>query len=76
MNLNNQELWKKSTPHRWVTGIFGAFFTCIAVLIPVASDLSAWSVLATLVVGILGVQAMLAGWKNKEAWVMKIGPMP
>ena len=65
-------------PGRTVTTLFGLFFPVLAVVILLA----AWeespfgAVAAALVVGFLGVDAIVSAARGKAALLARIGPLP
>jgi hypothetical protein len=67
---------KASTTHRIVTAAFGAFFTSIAVAIGLMSEPAVGSALAAIVIGIVGIDAMIGAWRDRPALLSRIGPLP
>jgi hypothetical protein len=63
---------------RLVTAAFGAFLVGIAVLSLVSADRSAraGASLVALVLGLLGVDALVAAVRGRRALVSRIGPLP
>lgn len=68
----------QSTQRRIVTAAFGLFFLAIAVVIVFVADASntLGATIAALVVGVLGLDAVLAAIRRRRSLLERIGPMP
>ena len=67
---------KGSRGYRLITAVVGALFSAIAVAILVVSELTVGPVLAAVVLGFLGVDAILGAWRNRPSLLSRIGPLP
>ncbi|WP_372661180.1 hypothetical protein [Hydrogenophaga sp.] len=67
---------KRSTTYRLVTAAFGALFTLIAIAIVVVSELTVGVALAAVVIGILGLDAVISAYRNAPSLLARIGPLP
>lgn len=67
---------KGSRGYRLITAVVGALFSAIAVAILVESELTVGPVLAAVVLGFLGVDAILGAWRNRPSLLSRIGPLP
>jgi len=65
-----------SATHRFITGALGALFVVVAVVIGVISELTMGVILAALVIGGLGLDALVNAWRNRPSLLEKIGPLP
>ncbi len=67
-----------SSAHRWITGAFGALFVGLgAAIVVLAADgnrLGAY--LAALVIGGLGVDAIISAVRRRRSLLSRIGPLP
>ena len=61
-----------------VTGVFGVFLVVVAVVILVATDrpIRLGALMASLVIGLLGVEACVSAARGKRSLVERIGPLP
>lgn len=75
MNPTDQDPLKSNT-YRLVTGIFGGFLLILGLIILAVSSLSVGAVIAALVVGGLGAEAIFSAVRNKISLLSKIGPLP
>jgi glycerol uptake facilitator-like aquaporin len=68
----------RSTVSRIVDLLFGTFLVVLAIAIVIWSDQSnfAGSVVAALVVGGLGVEAVFSAARGKRSLLARIGPLP
>jgi hypothetical protein len=68
----------QSRVQRWVTAAFGALFVGIAVAILYfsGSEHRFGAYAAALVVGGLGVDALLSATRNRRSMLSRIGPLP
>jgi hypothetical protein len=64
-----------STAHRIVTAAFGVLFTFIAMSIGIVSELTVGSITA-IVMGIVGIDAIVGAWRNSPPLLSRIGPLP
>jgi hypothetical protein len=63
---------------RPVTALFGVVFlgAAIAVAVKVGADLDVSAVLAVLILGSLGVDALVAAVRKRRSLLSRIGPLP
>lgn len=73
---NNHKQYARSLTHRRVTAFFGVFFIALAVLIIIVSDITLWSVSTAVVIGLLGVDALLSAIRKTSSLLSRIGPLP
>lgn len=66
----------QSNTYRAVTFAFGVVFTVVAFIILVLSEVSLGSVTAAVLVGGLGVDAIVSALRNKQSLMARIGPLP
>jgi hypothetical protein len=68
----------RNAPERIAAAIIGTLFTGIAVAILVysAHDLSVGAVVASVVIGALGIEALFSAARNRRCLISRIGPMP
>lgn len=59
-----------------MTGAFGVLFVALALAILAISELSLRSVIAGVLVGGLGVDAIVSALRNKKSLLARIGPLP
>lgn len=66
------------TRERGAAFVIGVFFVGVAVAILVTSrnDLSVGAVLAAVVIGGLGIEAVLSAVRNRRCLLSRIGPLP
>ena len=76
MPNTDQRRDKGSVTYRGVTAVVGALFSAISVTILVVSELTVGPVLAAVVLGCLGVDAILGAWRNRPSLLSRIGPLP
>lgn len=78
MNDDANPAKSEGTRERVAAVLIGALFVGIAVAILVAfmQDLSIGPVLAALVIGGLGVEALLSAARNRRCLLSRIGPLP
>lgn len=67
---------KGSRGYRLITAVVGALFLAIAVAILLVSELTVGPILAAVVLGFLGVDAILGAWRNRPSLLSRIGPLP
>lgn len=65
-----------SKSYRLVTAAFGLLFALLAIAIIVLSDRTAGPLLASLVIGILGIDALVSAFRGKPSLLSRIGPLP
>ncbi len=65
-----------SRTHRVVTATFGLMFVAIAVAILVAAERSFGPMLTAVVLGGLGVDAVVSACRNTASLLSRIGPLP
>jgi hypothetical protein len=66
----------KSRVYRIITAVSGLAFLMMAIAILLTTDRSIGPVVAALIIGALGVDAMISAWRNKPALLSRIGPLP
>ncbi|HSM83923.1 MAG TPA: hypothetical protein VLS96_19695 [Nodosilinea sp.] len=67
----------RSRPYRWVTATVGLGFIALAVaILCTASGLHRGSVLAALLVGGLGADALVSAARNRPSLLSRLGPLP
>ena len=68
----------QSAPERIAAAVIGTLFTGIAVAIVVysAHDLSVGALVASVVIGALGIEALVSAMRNRRCLISRIGPMP
>ena len=76
MPSTSQNREEGSRPNRLVTAVFGALFLAISVTILVVSELTFGPVLAAVVLGFLGVDAIMGASRNRPPLLSRIGPLP
>lgn len=78
MTTQSDEGGPRSHSNRVVTAVFGAFFVALAVAILVMVDRSmiVGAVIAALIVGGLGVDALVSAARNRRSLMSRIGPLP
>jgi len=66
------------TRERVAAFVIGAFFVgvAVAILVTSRSDLSVGPVLAAVVIGGLGIEALLSAARNRRCLLSRIGPLP
>ncbi len=65
-----------SKTYRLVTAALGLLFVAAALAILVVSDRTAGPVLAAVIVGLLGVDAIASAIRKKRSLLSRIGPLP
>lgn len=65
-----------STTYRVFTALLGTVFVGMAVVILVISERSFGPLVATLVIGALGIDAIVSAIRNRLSWLARIGPLP
>jgi len=70
----HEELHSKS--YRIVTFAFGILFVGLAIAIFVVSDATLGSLIAGVLIGGLGLEAIFSAICNKASWLSRIGPLP
>lgn len=65
-----------SPGQRLVTAAFGLFFTALAVVILIVSELSVGPVVAASVIGALGIDAIVSAYRKIPSVLSRIGPLP
>ena len=66
----------RSTTYRVFTAALGVMFVAMAVFIVVISEFTFGPLAAAVVVGALGVDAIVSAWRNQDSWLARIGPLP
>lgn len=66
----------KSTTYHVFTAALGVIFVAVAVVIVAISEFTFGPLAAALVVGALGVDAIVSAWRHRESWLARIGPLP
>lgn len=61
---------------RMVTGLVGALFVGVAIVIMFTAGNDVYSGLAALVIGALGVEAIVSAVRGRRALLSRIGPLP
>lgn len=68
---------RKRPLHRLVTAAIGLLLMGIAAYASFVAGLDGWGAVAVAaVLGLLGVQAIVAAWRGRVAWLARIGPLP
>jgi hypothetical protein len=69
---------QRSKAGRIVTAVFGVFLIVLAIviLLSVEESMGVGALVASLVVGLLGVDACVSAARNKRSLVERIGPLP
>ncbi len=62
--------------YRTVTCAFGVFFLALALVIFVVSEVSLGTLVAGVLVGGLGLDAIVSALRNKKSLLARIGPLP
>ena len=62
--------------YRLVTLGLGLLFVATAIAIVVLSELTVGPVVAALILGILGIDALLSAYQGRRSLVSRIGPLP
>jgi hypothetical protein len=65
-----------SRSYRLVTAAFGALFTVLALAIVVVSDRTVGPLLLAVLLGILGIDAMVGAYRSRPSLLSRIGPLP
>ena len=65
-----------SSINRIVTGGFGVFFVGLALAILISPEISFGVVIAVIVVGGLGMDAIVSAFRGKTSLLARIGPLP
>lgn len=78
MNDNADRPKGEGTRERVAAVLIGALFVgiALAILVSFMQDLSAGPVLAALVIGSLGIEALLSAARNRRCLLSRIGPLP
>ena len=68
----------QGTRERIAAVVIGALFVgiALAILVSFVHDLSVGPVLATIVIGGLGIEALLSAARNRRCLLSRIGPLP
>ena len=66
----------QSTTYRAVTAGFGVFFIAVALTLIVVSEISLKTVIAAVLVGGLGLDAVVSALRSKKSLLARIGPLP
>ena len=68
----------ESKTNRMITGGFGVLFIVVAVMIAVLSSppMHLGAVLTALVIGVLGLDALISAIRGKRSLLSRIGPLP
>jgi hypothetical protein len=65
-----------SRSYRLVTAAFGALFTVLALAIVVVSDRTVGPLLLAVLLGILGIDALVGAYRSRPSLLSRIGPLP
>ncbi len=65
-----------STTYRVFTAALGVVFVGVAAVILAISELTFGPLAAALVIGALGVDAIISAWHDRKSWLARIGPLP
>ena len=65
-----------SKTQRIVTRAFGVLFACLALAILFVGDGTLGPMIAALVTGVLGVDALHSAYRNKSPRLFRMGPLP
>ncbi|MEP7328637.1 MAG: hypothetical protein ABI777_05455 [Betaproteobacteria bacterium] len=68
--------WQQSKMYRTVTGAFGTFFVILAVAIIAISEMAPGVAIAAFLLGVLGIDAIVAALRGKKSLLSRIGPLP
>lgn len=68
--------WTQSKTYRIGTCAFGAFFVALALVILVIPELSLGTLIAGVLVGGLGLEAIVSALRGKKSLLARIGPLP
>ncbi len=66
----------QSKIYRIVTCAFGVIFGALALAIVVFAEISLGSLIASVLVGGVGLDAIVCALRNKKSLLAKIGPLP
>ncbi|MEO6076075.1 MAG: hypothetical protein ABIP56_04650 [Dokdonella sp.] len=66
----------QSTTYRIVTFAFGALFLGLSIAVFVVSNRSLGAAIAGVVIGGLGLDAMISAVRSKQSLLARIGPLP
>ncbi len=66
----------KSNTYRWITIAFGILLITIAITILVVSELTLLPVIASVAIGILGIDAIVSAYRKTISLPARIGPLP
>lgn len=66
----------KSKAYRTVTCAFGVLFVALALTILTIAEVSIGSLIAGVLIGGLGLDAIISALRNKKSWLARIGPLP
>lgn len=66
----------RSTAYRAFTAVLGIIFVGIAIVILAISERTFGPLAAAVVIGALGVDAIVSALRNRESWLARIGPLP
>ena len=61
---------------RAITIGIGVFFAALGVIIAFTAENGAWSYLAAVTVGGLGIEAIYSAIRNRRSLISRIGPLP
>lgn len=75
MRSTNQQP-TQSTTYRIVTFAFGALFVALSIAVFVVSNRSLGAAIAGIVMGGLGLDAMISAYRSKPSLLARIGPLP
>ena len=78
MHEPSDDQLNKSKSHRVITSAFGMFFIAVAVLIVLTSSESTRlaSLLLAILIGGLGLDALVSAIRSKRSLLSRIGPLP
>ena len=78
MSDDANQLKDQGTRERIAAVVIGAFFVgiALAILVSFVHDLSVGPVLAAIVIGGLGIEALLSAARKRRCLLSRIGPLP
>ncbi|WP_291014485.1 hypothetical protein [Hydrogenophaga sp.] len=76
MPNTDQTREKGTRAYRLITAVVGALFSVVSVTLLVVTELTMGPVLAAVVLGFLGVDAIMGAWYNRPSLLARIGPWP
>lgn len=78
MHESSEDRLNQSKSHRAITSAFGLFFIGVAILIALTSDESTRlaALLLAMLIGGLGLEALISAIRSKRSLLSRIGPLP